>query len=312
MCDTFVALADATLGGEVIFGKNSDRPGGEVQDVLCFGAQRHSAGDSVQCTYLEIPQASRTYAVILSKPRWMWGAEMGANEQGVVIGNEAVWTTQAYAESGLLGMDLVRLGLERGATALQALQVIVELMAEYGQGGNCAEYFAFTYHNSYLIADPGEAWVLETAGPYWVAEKITSGTRSISNSLSIHGQGDLRHPELERIITEAAQTTGGADFDFARFFSEGEAGETLSPLSREGHTRLLCRRNEGEFTVDTAKAILRDHTGGICMHGDFETRGSQVSALGQASHEHWFIERPFPCRQRYKLRTLESVTPIPG
>ena len=30
-CDTFVAMGDVTVGGNVIFGKNSDRPRGEVQ-----------------------------------------------------------------------------------------------------------------------------------------------------------------------------------------------------------------------------------------------------------------------------------------
>ncbi len=304
VCDTFVALPDATLSGEVIFGKNSDRPGGEAQDVEALPAQRYAAGEKVQCTYLQIPQARQTFAVILSRPRWMWGAEMGANEHGVVIGNEAVWTTEAYASTGLLGMDLVRLGLERGATAHEALQVIVDLMAEYGQGGNCAEHFAMNYHNSYLLADKNEAWVLETAGPYWVAEKITSGTRSISNSLSINGRGDLRHPELDRVLDEAAQAANEADFDFARFFSGGQAGGALSPLSREGRVRQLCRRNDGEFTVATAKSILRDHTVDVCMHGDFETRGSQISALGQGNHAHWFIEGPFPCRERYQLKVL--------
>ena len=303
MCDTFVALPDVTLGGELIFGKNSDRPRGEVQDVVGFPVQQHAAGDTVQCTYLQIPQARQTFAVILSKPRWMWGAEMGANEHGVVIGNEAVWTTEPYTETGLLGMDLVRLGLERGATACEALQLIVDLMEEYGQGGNCAEHFAFNYHNSYLIADKMEAWVLETAGRYWAAEKITNGTRSISNSLSIHGKGDLRHAELDRVPVVATQTADERDFDFARLFS-GEAGGALSPLSREGRVRQLCRRNEGEFTVETAKSILRDHTGNVCWHGDFETRGSQVSALSQGKHSHWFIEGPFPCRETYKLRVL--------
>ena len=52
-----------------------------------------------------------THAVVLSKPVWMWGAEMGANEHGVCIGNKAVWTkvnSANDAEEKLIGMDLVR------------------------------------------------------------------------------------------------------------------------------------------------------------------------------------------------------------
>lgn len=63
----------------------------------------------LQCTYIQIPQVEQTHAVILSKPAWMWGAEMGANDQGVCIGNEAVWTREPVAPGeALLGMDLVR------------------------------------------------------------------------------------------------------------------------------------------------------------------------------------------------------------
>jgi hypothetical protein len=39
VCDTFVALPDVTPGEELIFGKNSDRPRGEVQNVMAFPAQ---------------------------------------------------------------------------------------------------------------------------------------------------------------------------------------------------------------------------------------------------------------------------------
>ena len=304
MCDTFVALPDATLGGAVIFGKNSDRPRGEIQDVAAYPACDYPAGAVVQCTYLQIPQVKHTLAVVLSKPRWMWGAEMGANERGVVIGNEAVWTDQAYSDTGLLGMDLVRLGLERGANATEALEVIVDLLGGYGQGGNCSEHFAFNYHNSFIIADKGVAWVLETAGAYWVAERITSGTRSISNSLSVRWKGDRRHPDLNAAVEEEERS--GADFDFARHFSARDDEGSLSPYSREARVRQLCQASEGKFGVETAKSILRDHQGNVCLHGEFETRGSQVSSLSDEGPRHWFIDGPFPCQQEYQLKTASS------
>ncbi|MHA1998729.1 MAG: C69 family dipeptidase, partial [Promethearchaeota archaeon] len=152
MCDTFIALSDATVDGSVIFGKNSDRPSDEVQDVVSFPVSSYEPGELVKCTYISIPQVKRTNATILSKPNWMWGAEMGANEYGVVIGNEAVWTREPCEGNGLLGMDLVRLGLERGTSARNALDVVIGLLETHGQGGNNAETFTMEYHNSFIIA----------------------------------------------------------------------------------------------------------------------------------------------------------------
>jgi secernin len=307
MCDTFIALPDATPDGSVIFGKNSDRPEGEIQDVVTFPAQTYFPGQNVQCTYVQIPQVERTYAVVLSKPRWMWGAEMGANECGVAIGNEAVWTTQPYQSTGLLGMDLVRLGLERGGTAFAALQVIVDLLEQYGQGGNCVEHLSFAYHNSFLIADHKEAWVLETAGKYWVAEPVIQGTRSISNTLSIRSAGDLRHPDVVRDAVAQGRCKGESEFDFAKCFSDGGVEDSLSPHSREGRVRSLCQMHQGKFTIETAKSILRDHQAGICMHGQFETRGSQISRLTSQHCDHWLINSPFPCQQEYRSITLPDM-----
>lgn len=298
MCDTFVALPDATLNGDIIFGKNSDRPQGETQDVVVIPEQTH-ASKLVECTYIKIPQVPRTFAVILSQPRWMWGAEMGANECGVVIGNEAVWTNQPYQNMGLLGMDLVRLGLERGETASTALKLIIELLKQYGQGGNCAEHFSMNYHNSFIIADKKEAWVLETAGKYWVAEQVTSGTRSISNNLSIRHAGTIRHPEVSQYSINQGLCQPENNFDFTKLFSFDGMDD---PSSREVKVRELCQLHQGKFSLDTAQSILREHQGNICMHGAFETAGSQISCLSATACEHWFITQPFPCEQRYQAK----------
>lgn len=62
-----------------------------------------------QCTYISIDQAPRTHAIVISRPAWLWGAEMGANEHGVCIANEAMNTREPAPETeALLGMDLVR------------------------------------------------------------------------------------------------------------------------------------------------------------------------------------------------------------
>ena len=68
-----------------------------------------------------------------------------------------------------------RLGLERGATAKEALDVIVALLEEHGQGGNYYEdaNSCHSFQSACLIVDREEAWVLETVGKYWAAEKIT-------------------------------------------------------------------------------------------------------------------------------------------
>ena len=182
MCDSMVTVTE----DGVLFAKNSDRDPNEAQLLEWVPAADHEDGDLVPCTWIDVPQVAHTHATLVSRPWWMWGAEMGTNEHGVVIGNEAVFTTAEPGDKALLGMDLLRLALERAATAEAAVSVMVDLLERHGQGGPCSyERTRFTYDNSFLVADPRGAYVLETAGSRWATEVVTGPGRSISNGLTI-------------------------------------------------------------------------------------------------------------------------------
>ncbi|MHA1975837.1 MAG: C69 family dipeptidase [Candidatus Hodarchaeales archaeon] len=308
MCDTFVALSNATTDGSIIFGKNSDRPYSEIQNITFYPHENHTKESEVQCTYITIPQVDETYAVLLSQPLWMFGAEMGANENGVVIGNEAVWTREQIGPPALLGMDLLRLSLERSKNANEALEIIVTLLEQYGQGGACAEKdSSLNYHNSYLIADRSESWVLETAGKWWVAEQVKESTRNISNSLSIRTNFDLAADGIKDYALEKGFYDSAGELDFAQAFELNwrEAG----PYSREGFGRDTLRSEVGEITPISMMNLLRNCESGICMHGGFRSTASMVSQLFSSKNDvHWMTGTPHPCRSMFKPLTF----PLPA
>lgn len=304
-CDTFVALPPSTEGQRIIFGKNSDRPCDEVQEVVFFPAKDYDADEKVECTYIEIEQVAHTYAVVLSKPAWLWGAEMGANEHQVCIGNEAVWGREnASSEEALLGMDLVRLGLERADTAEKAVDVITELLEKYGQGGSCMEDdCGFTYHNSFLISDRKEAWLLETSGKYWAAERVEGGYRNISNQYSITTKIDKEHPEMREYAHSKGWWDRNTEFNFATVYSFLTTARIDAAGSRYCEGKKLLEKSDGCMTAEAMMDVLRDKESGINMEGMFMTTGSMVSVIPTdpaLPGVHYFTATPDPERSVFK------------
>ncbi|XP_057670909.1 secernin-3 [Diorhabda carinulata] len=304
-CDTFVVLPPLTKHG-IIFGKNSDRPKDEVQEVVYIPAS--DASGSIKCTYIEVESAEPTKAVILSKPNWMWGAEMGANECGVVIGNEAIWTKDNDGDHDpnvkrLLGMDLLRLGLERSATATEALEIITGLLEKYGQGGPCSNNdTSLVYHNSFIIADPTTAWVLETSGKHWVAEQIKSGYRNISNSITISTGIDRHSDGIQDYAKSKGLWNGEGEFNFRESF--GGEKKPYGNRFLAGEKLLEKLTSPKDFKEVDMFKILRDTESGICMTTDGPgsvTQGSQVSVLSNTRPSvHWFTATPDPSKSVFK------------
>ena len=285
MCDTIVVVRP----DKVLFAKNSDRDPNEAQ--LLDWQPRHSypPGATLQCTHIEIPQVRETNAVLLSRPFWMWGAEIGANEHDVIIGNEAVFTKEPYAKAGLTGMDMIRLALERADSASSAVDTITQLLETHGQGGGCGfEHPDFTYHNSFIVADPREAFVLETAGRLWDVERV-EGARTISNGLTIPGFAEKHSDWLK---TSVSGCRVRQPFTQARASSATGVVDLMALLRDHGGDEPTYGILSGAMTAPCV------HAGGVAAGS--ESVASWVAELSPTGSRHWVTGTSAPCTGLFK------------
>ena len=144
-----------------------------------FGAMREIVEWDTGKTLGRIPQAPVTYQVVGN-----------VNEHQVAIGETTFGGRKELAgPAGIIDYgSLMWLGLERGRTAREAIDVMTKLVDEFG--------YAST-GESISIADPNEAWVLEIIGKgekqkgaVWVAVRVPDGLRS-SSWCSVVGRPSL-------------------------------------------------------------------------------------------------------------------------
>jgi dipeptidase len=194
-------------------------------------------------------------------------------------------------------MDLVRLALERGATRHEAVEVLVGLLEEHGQGGSCShEHPRFTYDNSFVVADPTGAVVVETAGRHWATEEV-DGARSISNGLTIpsfaEAYADPVRGRVAACSVRRARTTGAA----------GRAtgpGDLMAALRDHGD-----RTWPSYSVVNGALAAPCAHAGGLVT--STQTTASWVADLRPGTPRggrHWVTGTSAPCTSLFKPVTV--------
>lgn len=296
MCDT-MGLVNKQ---QALFGKNSDRRPTEPQVTEWRPAALHSE-KTVKCTYVEVDQVAHTHGTLLSRPIWLWGAEIGLNDQGVVIGNEALFTTNQYAKTGLTGMDLLRMGLERGASAREAMETIIALLERYGQGGNCGYGFELYYDNAFLIMDRKNVYVLETMGKQWAYKKFDKIT--ISNCILLGDDADaysgervdfhqFAHPEEEPLF-------GGRD----RRCLSAQVLESTPGLA--GVFKAL-RSHQPDFALPVREKSSRN----VCVHaagdGDSQSTASLAADLQDGRAMVYLSGGAMPCLSLYKPYVLDA------
>jgi dipeptidase len=252
-----------------IFAKNSDRSCNEP-NLVQFIPGGETKEETVMCTYISVPQVKKKHSVLLVRPSWMWGAEMGINELGVIIGNEAVFTkSKGKKTNRLLGMDILRLALERADNAKEGLDEIISALTTYGQGGNCGFDKKFYYDNSFLVADRHDAYIIETSGYEYKTKKL-GNYGNISNRLSIE-EDDFAKIHTNKLITY-----------FAGSMKRQISG--CNNIQNAENIRDVFAALRAHDTDDRQKLYTKGSVSSVCMHqsllGDHTTGSMVVDSRG--------------------------------
>ena len=318
MCDTFVALPATTQGKTMLFAKSADCEVNEANAVVRIPPRKHVKGEAVRLTHLVIPQAEETYELLLTKAFWTYGCEIGVNEFGLSMGEEAVFTTRMQeAHDGLIGPDLMRIGLERAKNCQEAIQIMTSLLEQYGQGGSAELKGNSHFDSSFILSDPDEAYILETAGREWAVKKVEA-IASISNMLGIGADWD-------------SYSGAGvqAQLDWAKTYALPEVPPTLGSTLRQAITYNRLQASLGNISVKKIFEIMRHHGDGyhpataeahrnICVHaGPQENRwwqadGVMVTDVGPHGVMAWVTATSGTCVSIFKPVFLGMELPDMG
>jgi secernin len=210
---------------------------------------------------------------------------------------------QEEKSDGLIVIDMLRLGLERARSAREAIDAITDSLEAIGQGGNCELAGNSHFDGSYLIADPHEAWILETAGRQWAAKRITDSIGSISNVLSIGADWD--------------RSSLKSPLDWANTYVDPSMAPLVGAYERQACSLNQLAASRGTISVRTAFNALRQHGEGyhpatsqvhrnLCVHAgagiyqQWQAVGAMVAETSPDGIIGWFTATSGTCVSIFK------------
>ncbi len=169
-CTNFIVTKGASVDGSTFISYNADA-GGFMEPLYFMPGAEHPDGSMVDVydwdshVFLgKIKQVKQTYTVIGNMNEYQ--VSIGETTFG---GREELHDTTGLVDYG----SLMFLALQRAKTAREAIKVMGDLVKEYGY---------YSEGESFSVADPEEAWILEmigkgpgSKGAVWVAVRIPDG-----------------------------------------------------------------------------------------------------------------------------------------
>ncbi len=203
-------------------------------------------------------KCARTQTVLGLQSQDSGGYRVGLNAAKVVAGCLPLEVRLRGVQSGLTGPDLVRLVLERSRSACQAVEVLVGLIDRYGQGGMAMEAGTTGCDHAFLIADPLEAILVETAGKHWVAQEIGEARALVSVRTIRQDWDKISHELSECMIRKGAWPADGSKIDFVGAIGDAPEQHPLA-FNRWGRAMLLLQEQNGHIDAGILRRFMRDH-----------------------------------------------------
>ena len=283
-CTSLIAAKGATADGSVMvtYAADSHNLYGELYNQP---AADHPAGTMRKIVEWdtgkplgEIPEVPHTYATIGNM-----------NEHGLAIAESTWGGREELAGTGIIDYgSLIYVTLQRAKTAREAIKVMTNLVKDYGYASS---------GESFSIADPDEAWVMELIGKgkadkgaVWVARRVPDG----------HSSGHANHPRIHKFplkdktgetiyspdVIKFARSQGyfngkDEDFDFSKAYGVTDFGALRGCDARvwayfnkfskgmdaylpwidraEGEPMPLWVKPDSLLTASDMKWMMRDH-----------------------------------------------------
>jgi hypothetical protein len=283
--DMVTALGPAAADGHPLFGHAARGRPDEAPRLGRGPGASHAPDERVRATFLELPQARRTCAALGARPAGGWGYLHGVNEHGVAAGCTSLRTRLRLDAPGLTGPDLVRLALERGPTARQALEAIADLIVRHGQGAFPGRPDDEGHDAAVLLADAREAFLVEASGPFWVCQEVRE-LRAAGDVTTVRQDWDAIAPGLAaRAIARGWWPEDGSKLDFAGALGAA-AREDGAALRRWGQATRRLEEQNGHIDA----AFLRR-----ALEGEDEDDlplASLVAVLGPLPLAWWAVGPP--------------------
>jgi hypothetical protein len=279
--DMVVALPRATVDGHAFFGHNSNQPASEYPSLVRESGRDHAPGEAVWIREVCVPQARHTLSVLGGRTGTDWGYQHGVNEKGVTLGCSPIRTRLVNEGPCLTGPDLVRLALERATSALQAVEVLTDLINRHGQGA-FANAGQTNPDSAFLVADVSESYVIEASGRHWALANVGS-VRAVTDTCFLHQDWD----RISRGLSDLAIQRGwwpedGCKLDFAE--AVGQKGVDLTrTLRRWGWATMELEQHSGNIDGAFLRRLLREQSEAVILENparDIETMGSLIVRLG--------------------------------